>query len=128
MEDIIQSLQDAFQTSPELFFLGAIGLGVMIFIYGLSATFAGPTDEVRRMAAGGRNRDIAADYDLVQEDDTIDILGLTEFAAGKPLTVRLNHADGTTSEFLVNHSYNDAQIEWFHAGSALNLIRKQAGV
>ena len=69
-----------------------------------------------------------ASYDLVQEDDTIDILGLTEFAEGKPLTVRLNHKDGTSDEFLVNHSYNEAQIRWFHAGSALNLIRSQAGM
>ena len=65
-------------------------------------------------------------YDLVREDDTIDILGLNEFAPGQPLTVRLNHNDGTTDEFKVNHTYNVAQIEWFKAGSALNLIRKQA--
>lgn len=64
-----------------------------------------------------------ADYDKVQEDDTIDILGLTEFAPGKPLSVALHHADGTTDEFKVNHTYNENQIEWFKAGSALNLIR-----
>lgn len=67
-----------------------------------------------------------ASYDLVQEDDIIDIVGLADFGEGKPLTVRLNHADGSKDEFHVNHTYNDAQIEWFHAGSALNLIRKQA--
>ncbi len=64
-----------------------------------------------------------ADYDKVQEDDVIDILGLTEFTPGKPLTVRLTHADGSTDEFKVNHTFNEAQIAWFKAGSALNLIR-----
>ncbi|MFC0263356.1 aconitate hydratase [Fontibacter flavus] len=64
-----------------------------------------------------------ADYDLIQEDDSIDILGLTEFAPGKPLTVVLNHADGSRNEIKVNHTYNEGQIEWFKAGSALNLIK-----
>src|SRR5690606_10291635 len=67
-----------------------------------------------------------SDYDKVREDDTIDILGLTEFAPGKPLRVVLHHSDGTTDEFDVNHSYNEGQIEWFKAGSALNLIKAQA--
>ncbi|RZS98524.1 aconitate hydratase [Cecembia calidifontis] len=64
-----------------------------------------------------------ADYDLIQEDDSIDIIGLTEFAPGKPLTVVLNHADGSKDEIKVNHTYNEGQIEWFKAGSALNLIK-----
>ncbi|GAA4404393.1 aconitate hydratase [Nibrella viscosa] len=64
-----------------------------------------------------------ADYDKVQEDDNIEILGLTEFAPGKPLTVVLHHVDGTVDEFPVNHTYNQGQIEWFKAGSALNLIK-----
>lgn len=64
-----------------------------------------------------------ADYDLIQEDDSIEILGLTEFAPGKPLTVVLNHADGSKDEIKVNHTYNEGQIEWFKAGSALNLIK-----
>lgn len=68
------------------------------------------------------NRD---DYELVREDDLIDIVGLTTFAPGKSLTVVLNHADGTTDKIKVNHTYNEQQIEWFKAGSALNLIRKQ---
>ncbi len=67
------------------------------------------------------------DYDKVQEDDTIDILGLTEFAPGKQLTVVLHHADGTNDKVKVNHTYNAQQIEWFKAGSALNLIRRQFG-
>lgn len=64
-----------------------------------------------------------ADYDKIQEDDTIDIIGLANFAPGQPLTVRLHHADGNTEEFHANHTYNAAQIEWFKAGSALNIIR-----
>lgn len=64
-----------------------------------------------------------ADYDLIQEDDSIDILGLTEFTPGKPLTVVLHHADGSKNEIKVNHTYNEGQIGWFKAGSALNLIK-----
>lgn len=64
------------------------------------------------------------DYDKIQEDDSIDIIGLTEFTPGKPLTVVLNHADGSKDEILVNHTYNAQQIEWFKAGGALNIIRK----
>jgi aconitate hydratase len=67
------------------------------------------------------------DYDKVQEDDTIDIIGLTEFAPGKQLTVVLHHADGKSDKIKVNHTYNLQQIEWFKAGSALNLIRRQFG-
>ncbi|WP_375445388.1 aconitate hydratase [uncultured Fibrella sp.] len=66
-----------------------------------------------------------ADYDKVQEDDSIDINGLTTFAPGQQLTVVLHHADGSTDEFPVNHTYNQGQIEWFKAGSALNLIKMQ---
>ncbi len=67
------------------------------------------------------------DYNKVQEDDTIDILGLTEFAPGKPLTLVLHHANGTSEEIKVNHTYNDQQIDWFKAGGALNIIRTQFG-
>jgi aconitate hydratase len=66
-----------------------------------------------------------ADYDKVQEDDTVDIIGLTAFAPGKPLTMALHHRDGSTDKVLLNQTYNEQQIEWFRAGSALNLIRKQ---
>jgi aconitate hydratase len=65
-----------------------------------------------------------ADYDKIREDDLIDIVGLKEFAPGKNLTVVLHHSDGTTEAFEVAHSYNENQIEWFKAGSALNLIRE----
>ncbi len=67
------------------------------------------------------------DYDKIFEDDVIDILGLTEFTPDVPLTVVLNHADGSKDEIAVNHSYNAQQIEWFKAGGALNIIRKQVG-
>jgi aconitate hydratase len=66
-----------------------------------------------------------SDYDKIQEDDTFDITGLTTFAPGKQLTVVLHHKDGSTESFPVNHTYNSQQIEWFKAGGALNIIRKQ---
>ncbi len=68
-----------------------------------------------------------ADYDKVQEDDFIDICGLTNFAPGKQLSMTLRHADGKQDKIKLNHTYNQQQIEWFKAGSALNLIRKQFG-
>jgi aconitate hydratase len=64
-----------------------------------------------------------ADYEKIQEDDHIDILGLTSFRPGHSLTVVLNHADGSKDEISVNHTYNEQQIEWFKAGAALNIIR-----
>ncbi|TAF43243.1 MAG: aconitate hydratase [Sphingobacteriales bacterium] len=65
-----------------------------------------------------------ADYDKVQENDTIDIVGLTTFAPGKPLSIVLHHEDGTSESFDANHTYNEQQIKWFEAGAALNIIRK----
>ncbi len=67
-----------------------------------------------------------ADYDKVQEDDTVDILGLEDFAPGIALRIVLHHADGSVDEFYANHTYNMGQIGWFKAGSALNLIKEQA--
>lgn len=67
-----------------------------------------------------------ADYGLVQEDDSIDIVGLTSFAPDKQLQVVLHHANGATDTIQVNHTYNEGQIEWFKAGSALNLIKAKA--
>ncbi|MHA8060693.1 aconitate hydratase [Aquirufa beregesia] len=64
-----------------------------------------------------------ADYDKIQEDDSINILGLKDFAPEKPLTIELTHVDGSTDSFPVNHTYNAQQIEWFKAGGALNIIR-----
>lgn len=63
------------------------------------------------------------DYEKIREDDRIDIIGLTHFGVGKHLQIRLNHTDGSTEVFDVNHTYNENQIEWFKAGSALNLIK-----
>jgi aconitate hydratase len=63
-----------------------------------------------------------SDYEKIQEDDKISIPNQSEFAAGKPFTAVLNHKDGTTEEIILNHSFNAGQIEWFKAGSALNLI------
>jgi aconitate hydratase len=66
-----------------------------------------------------------ADYDCVREDDAVDIAGLTAFSPGMPLTVVLRHSDGTVDEIKANHSYNAGQIEWFKAGSALNLLKEK---
>lgn len=64
------------------------------------------------------------DYDKVREDDKISILGLKEFTPGKNLTIQLTHADGSKESFEALHTYNQAQIEWFRAGSALNAMNK----
>lgn len=65
------------------------------------------------------------DYNKIQEDDIIDIEGLTTFAPGVPLTMTFHHSDGTVDTISVNHTYNEQQIEWFKEGAALNIIRKQ---
>ncbi len=66
------------------------------------------------------------DYEKVLEDDIIDIEGLNHFAPGTPLTLVLHHADGDSESIIVNHTYNEQQIEWFKAGAALNIIRRNA--
>ncbi|MFY8025156.1 MAG: aconitate hydratase, partial [Sediminibacterium sp.] len=66
-----------------------------------------------------------SDYDKIQEDDVINIEGLTSFAPETPLTIVLQHKDGSEDKIVVNHTYNAQQIEWFKAGGALNIIRKQ---
>jgi len=70
----------------------------------------------------------AADYDKVRQDDFVTILDFEEMAPGKPLKIQLKHADGTEDTFNVNHTYNQAQIEWVKSGSALNKIREEMGV
>lgn len=65
-----------------------------------------------------------ADYDKIQEDDTFSIIGLGTFAPGKQLTVRIHHAGGSAEDISVNHTYNEGQIGWFKAGSALNQLGK----
>ena len=68
-----------------------------------------------------------ADYQKVRQDDTIDILGFEDMAPGKNVKVVLHHADGTEDSFEVTHTYNQAQIDWVRAGSALNKIRQELG-
>ena len=68
-----------------------------------------------------------ADYDLIQEDDTFNFTDIADFSPGKPLTIVLTHGDGSEDTIVVNHTYNDAQIEWYRKGSALNLIKEQNG-
>lgn len=66
-----------------------------------------------------------ADYNLIQEDDTLNFIDLKDFAPEKQITIELIHSDGSKDVIMANHTYNDAQIEWFKEGSALNLIKKQ---
>lgn len=66
-----------------------------------------------------------SDYDKVRQDDTVSIPDFAEMKPGSPLTVVLDHADGTQDSFKVAHSYNQAQIDWVRAGSALNKIREE---
>jgi aconitate hydratase len=63
-----------------------------------------------------------ADYDKIQENDTINFIDLVDFAPGKPLTLEFVHDNGSKDIIMANHTYNDGQIGWFVAGSALNLI------
>ena len=65
-----------------------------------------------------------ADYDKIQEDDRIDFTDLISFAPNKPLTLVFKHKDGSSDTIMCNQTYNDAQIGWFKAGSALNIIRE----
>ena len=66
-----------------------------------------------------------ASYDLFQEEDRMDILGLADLEPDRPMKVVLTHPDGTRDEFECSHSLNPEQVHWIHAGSALNLIRQQ---
>ncbi|MDH3754992.1 MAG: aconitate hydratase [Acidimicrobiia bacterium] len=66
-----------------------------------------------------------ADYDKVLEDDRISVVGLADLAPDRPVTVIVNHADGSSDDIITNHTMSADQIDWFHAGSALNLIRQR---
>lgn len=66
-----------------------------------------------------------ADYDLIQEDDTFDFVDVQDFSPNQQLTLRIKHKDGNENTIKLNHSYNQSQINWFKAGSALNLIKEQ---
>ena len=63
------------------------------------------------------------DYNKVQENDRISLTGLHDFTPGSKLTVTLRHEDGSTESFPVEHTYNELQIGWFKAGSALNFSK-----
>ena len=65
------------------------------------------------------------DYDLIQENDTFNFTDLDQFAPGKQLTLEVIHDNGNKDQIMLNHTYNDNQIEWYKEGSALNLIKKQ---
>lgn len=66
------------------------------------------------------------EYDKIREDDTVNFLDLDQFAPAHPLQLEFVHSDGTKDLILVNHTYNEQQIGWFKAGSALNLIAEEA--
>jgi aconitate hydratase len=66
-----------------------------------------------------------SDYEKILEDDTFNFIDLVDFAPGKPLTLEIVHADGSKEAIKLNHTYNQQQIDWFKAGSALNLIKLQ---
>jgi len=66
-----------------------------------------------------------SDYDKIKEDDTFNFTDLAEFAPGKQLTLEVTHADGSSDTIMLNHTYNAQQIDWYRAGSALNLIKAQ---
>lgn len=67
------------------------------------------------------------DYELIRQDDHLDLTGFENMAPGRNLTMVLHHADGTQHSIELSHTYNQAQIEWVHSGSALNKIRKGLG-
>ena len=65
------------------------------------------------------------DYEKIKEDDKISISGLSDFAPDKSFECQLEHSDGSTEKIMLNHSYNLSQIEWFKAGSALNVLKNK---
>jgi aconitate hydratase len=75
----------------------------------------------------GLTFDNESDYDKIKEDDTFNFIDLVDFAPEKQLMLQIVHADGSKETIALNHTYNAQQIDWFRAGSALNLIRKQNG-
>ena len=65
-----------------------------------------------------------SDYDLIQEDDTFNLIDLKDFSPNKSITIEVIHSDNTKNIIKTNHTYNKQQIEWYKEGSALNLIKK----
>ena len=74
----------------------------------------------------GLTFDNEADYNLIKEDDTFNFVDLVDFAPAKQLTLEVVHADGSKNNILLNHTYNQSQIDWYNEGSALNLIKRQS--
>jgi aconitate hydratase len=66
----------------------------------------------------------ASDYEKIRQDDRLDFVDLKNLKPGVPVTMNIHHSDGTHEVVKLNHSYSQEQIQWFKAGSALNLIRK----
>lgn len=73
----------------------------------------------------GLTFNVESDYDKIQENDSFDFVDLDQFTPGRPIQLKINHDDGSSDTIQVNHTYNQGQIDWFKAGSALNLIRQQ---
>ena len=69
-----------------------------------------------------------ADYDKIRQNDIVNLIRFEDMAPGVAMTIKLTHSDGTEESFQVNHTFNQAQIDWVTAGSALNKIRKDMGV
>ncbi|CAF4989443.1 unnamed protein product, partial [Rotaria socialis] len=67
--------------------------------------------------------DNPSDYDKIKPDDKLSLVGLNKLAPNKPVECRIKHADGTIETIKLNHTFNEPQIEWFKAGSALNAMR-----
>ncbi len=65
-----------------------------------------------------------ADYDRVREDDRVSLTGLKDLAPGRHVVCILHHSDGTSERLKLQHTLNEGQLEWFKAGSALNLVRQ----
>jgi aconitate hydratase len=65
------------------------------------------------------------DYEKIQEDDKISLVGLNNLEPQKQVICKITHKDGTNDEILLNHSYNESQINWFKSGSALNVLRNK---
>ena len=80
---------------------------------------------LKKQGVLGLTFDNEADYDLILADDTFNFTDLADFAPGKQLNLEVVHADGSTDNIKLNHTYNAQQIDWFKAGSALNLIKMQ---
>ena len=122
---ILNQLSDKYEAVPAVARayknsgLGSVVVGEENFGEGSSREHAAMEPRFLTLTFSDKN-----DYDRIREDDKIDITGLKEFAPGKQLTAVLNHSDGKKEYLKINHSYNQTQIAWFKAGSALNMIRK----